>query len=215
MYEANKRFREQHEAGVNNKGQSFIEGDSISMLYPKNNRGNPPQAWIEEIGFDDCDYIALETHGKFWVEMSKSWPLELHVPCREPLNHLMSQCNHHRRHFNCSSDDLEAEIMNCQVALRSRFRTTFERTPNITARCFDPMPPEKYVDYMGKILQKKRIESEYFHRDSNAKRHKDRECIWQQSEEFQEKVRRKIIEKFPYYQFCERCMGSDMELQLN
>jgi hypothetical protein len=46
--------------------------------------------------------------------------LLLYRPCRDPIDHLMSLCNHKRRNFTCYDDDdqlelLEKEIQNCIV----------------------------------------------------------------------------------------------------
>ena len=53
----------------------------------------------QEIGFEDCDYISAETSWSFWRDTFGNGrfhglKMELHVPCRDRLDHLMSQCNH-------------------------------------------------------------------------------------------------------------------------
>lgn len=197
-------------------GESLLEvdlGDAVSKLYDNHNRGRPPDGFMNEVGFDDCDYIAQEIPAEDWSMFSSRWEMELHVPCREPLDHLMSQCNHKGYRFNCTADLLKKEIRKCTVKTYIRMKRILEIDPNITLKCFDPMPPQRYVDYMGKILQRKRIESDYFHRDSNLPRDKDSECIWKQSEEFQEQIRT-MLKRIFYYEYCEKCMGTSEELVL-
>ena len=210
--EANRRFRETHKTGKVNRLNTVK--DSITKLYHGGNRGSTPPDWMEEIGFDDCDYIALETKAPTWIHFAKTQKMELHIPCREPLNHIMSQCNHHGRSFNCSNPNIDEELDKCQIGLHSRFKSYLPEKPNIVTKCFDPMPPARYVKYMGTILQPKRIESDYVHRDSNAKRDRESECIWHQSDEYKENFRQRLLDNFPYYRFCDDCMGSNMELPL-
>jgi len=187
--------------------------DAVSKLYPYNNRGNPPPQFSAEIGYDDCDYIALETKAGDWSKFTSLFPMELHVPCREPLDSLMSQANFRMKTFICNASNLEAEI-DRHVLYLDRFQDTLENSPNITVKCFNPFPVHRYLDYMGNILQRKRIESEYFHRDMNRKRDMDKECIWKAGPEFQDKVRSIMLQKYEWYNFCDRCIGSDQELPL-
>lgn len=70
-----------------------------------------------------------------------------------------------------------------------------------------------YVEYMSNILQRKRIELEYFHRDTNKSRDKSQDCIWNAGEDFQGRLRSELME-FEYYKLCDECMGLDDELPL-
>ena len=85
---------------------------------------------------------------------------------------------------------------------------------DIDIKCFDPLPVNNYLDYMGNILQRKRIESEYIHRATNAPRHKDRECVWNQSDQWKAHLKRILRHNYEYWAFCDECMGSDDELPL-
>ena len=81
-----------------------IPGDTISKAYPERgfNRGRFRNFIQTEIGYDDCDYIALEAPWDRWsntvLPQLADVPLntlELHVPCRKPaVDHLMSMCNY-------------------------------------------------------------------------------------------------------------------------
>ena len=201
-------------------------GDSVTKLggrlygWHRQNRGKVPLSFMDEIGYEDCDYIAQEMEADWWKQFSQKWKLELHIPCREPLGHLMSQCNGwpQPKTFKCADEDdqLRREIDKCAMYLNDRFDNThLQSDPNITLKCFVPMPPSRYVDYMVKILQRKRIESNYLHRATNSHRNKSNECIWNAGEEFQQRVKSMLIEKFQYYQFCDECIGSANELPLS
>ena len=64
---------------------------------------------MQEIGYDDCDYVSLEQGWKIWSTIFPNGnfhgvPVELHVPCRDPLDHFMSQT---RGKFSCNETDQE------------------------------------------------------------------------------------------------------------
>jgi hypothetical protein len=171
-----------------NSGETLLKkiavksDDLIAKQFKKHDRGRVPGKIMQEIGFEDCDYISMESPWKFWKKFNdKEWPwpssLELHVPCRDPLRHLMSQCNHKSKHFNCTAEDLPHEISKCLVG-NGRFSRALEKQSNIDLKCFNPIPMEPYLEYMAERLQRKRIEAAYFHRDSNTPRDKGSECIW-------------------------------------
>lgn len=197
-------------------------GDVISQVKARHNRGNIPRNIMVEIGFDDCDYVALETvRPSEWTEyVAQQWPLELHVPCRDALDHLMSSCNHQGKTFNCDASDdanLAQQVRTCvnPRLTNTRFKPWLAEHPNITLQCFQPFPVSSYVNYMGRILQRKRVESTYVHRESNPPRNRTNECIWTATETFQDAVRQQLKKQFPCYRFCEECMGSVNELRLD
>ena len=47
--------------------------------------------------------------------------------------------------------------------------------------------------------------------ETNEERNKEDECIWY-NDEVRAKVDKYLLEKVPYYQFCDRCMGSENEI---
>lgn len=71
----------------------------------------PPSIWLRELRL--CKSLLIETgwHGntwKFWPQLADTLhsinanlTLELHVPCRDPVQHLMSYCNHKHKVFDC------------------------------------------------------------------------------------------------------------------
>lgn len=71
-----------------------------------------------------------------------------------------------------------------------------------------------YVQYMSNHLNKRRFESiPYIKRETNDPRHRDQECIWN-NPTVSEKVDQYLLDMVPYYQFCDRCMGSEHEIPL-
>ena len=85
---------------------------------------------MKEEGFEDCDWISLEEPAGTWPKFFQNrekWPLEFHVPCREPLDHFLSMCNHKNRQFDCTATDLEKEIQK----LRTLFESFFIRFESI------------------------------------------------------------------------------------
>mmetsp|Transcript_2742 Transcript_2742/g.6203 ORF Transcript_2742/g.6203 Transcript_2742/m.6203 type:complete len:356 (-) Transcript_2742:222-1289(-) len=176
---------------------------------------------MNEIGIEDCDYIARGIDSSYWAHLSNTEKLELHVPCvRDPLDHLMAQCHafFKPKAFDCADRDVAHQIEECvNVGVKNRFRNKDLRSnPNIELKCFDPMDsPARYRDYMGTILQRKRVENDFFYHDpATAPRNKEDECVWSAGEEYQMKTRMMMAEKYEYYQFCNECMGSENELPL-
>ena len=143
---------------------------------------------MDEIGFEDCDFISMESNWPFWRRF-EDWPLplELHVPCRDPLDHLMSQCNHHRRTFNCVNasrgpESLAWEVNRCSLFL-NRFAWDLLSLNNTRVKCYnfsDQFSP--YLAHMDKVLQKKRIPAKFIRWETNRPRNKSDECIWSDPE---------------------------------
>ncbi len=95
-----------------------------------------------------------------------------------------------------------------------RYGEDLRKFPNATMKCFDPIPPSNYVDYMGKILQHRRIKGDYFHVNTNKPRNKADECLWNAGADFQDKVWSILIAYYDIYRFCEECMESVDRLPL-
>jgi hypothetical protein len=215
--EANKRFKQ---STIPNKSVSTDMGDSVSKVAPlvgwinqAFHRSRVPDPIMFERGFDDCDYIALESEPKAWKSIYEQWKMELHIPCRDPLSHLMSMCNFKQYEFQCSAKNISTEVEKCNVFL-SRMSREFQNVRNVQLKCFNPIPPQPYLNYMGTILQRKRVEAEYIHRDSNLPRDKGKECIWKESQEFRDELLKTLRKEYFYYEFCGQCMGSNKELPL-
>ena len=157
--------------------------DIYSRQHPKSNWGKVLFSSMKEIGFEDCDYVVMETAHIQWDRIFRNWyrPLELHVPCRDPIDHLMSMCNAKFKTYNCSAKsdgEIDAAIRGCEVFVSARFSSRLTNVTNIHLKCFRaPLKINEYIHYMGKILERKSFEIMYVHRDANQKRKKENECI--------------------------------------
>ncbi len=183
--------------------------DLISNKYKDFNRGRVKPDIMQEIGFEDCDYISLELPWDTWTGIAQMWPLELHVPCRDPLDHLMSQCNHRKKEFDCDSNDIPGQVDDCLIGA-DRFDNSLIQMNHLTLKCFNPIPIEPYLEYMNRYLQKKRIQTSYVHRTSNLPRIKASECIWKNKA--MADLVLKILNGYDYYRWCQQCMGSQNDL---
>jgi hypothetical protein len=183
--------------------------DSIAKNYPTFNRGRVPKEIMFERGFEDCDWISIESPWEFWSEILPDHPIELHVPCRDPIDHLMSQCNHKEIIFDCNATNLQKAVNACLVGW-DRFDENLLQDKHLSLKCFDPLPIHPYLDYMGQLLERKRLETDYIHRSTNMPRDKTTECIWELPD-LQDQVRR-LLRRLDYYRFCAKCMGSKDDL---
>ena len=212
-YEYNERVRNSTDHDVRK-----VTMDSISNQTNNNpmmNRGRVPFDIIQEIGFQNCDYMSLEHSWEIWPQLRQSLPkrfkLELHVPCHDPLDHLMSMCLYRNWDFDCRSNDLEAEIEACVFGM-DRFSLQLETLPNVELKCFSPIPVEPYIQYMQPFLQARRIPAVYVHRDSDGAGGprdeiiKGEECLgWYPH--IADQVQTMLLEKYDYYHWCDECLG--------
>ncbi|KAL9178442.1 hypothetical protein ACHAXT_003772 [Thalassiosira profunda] len=170
---------------------------------------------------ENCDYVSHEIDWSFWkTKFGKKRfhgvAMELHVPCRSPIDHLMSQCNYRHKALRCaglSDEQFFRAIDSCTLGL-NRFHS--DLLNHFTVKCFDFRQQfTKYIDHMARILQRRRFESTpYIKRETNDTRNKANECIWN-NEEAYAKAEAYLISKYDYYQFCDMCMGSVDEITKN
>lgn len=212
-----------YERVCGNKGYSFdayqsnvrrkqkIQNDTVKQLKRGFHRSRVPHFIMDERGYENCDWISKEI-GWFWWKKFVKWPLhiELHVPCREPVDHLMSKCNFKRNTFDCSGD-LATEVEKCMLK-HARFHYNLTNLNNTSIKCFDyNITFTKYMDLMDKTLQRKRMPIEYAIRATNRRRKFATECIWQ-NDTLRLAVEKYLIEKYPYYNFCDACIGSKEDM---
>jgi hypothetical protein len=212
-------------------------------------RGRVGKIIMNEIGYENCDYISHETKWTFWPNLmnelnninnnqnnnnnNNNITLELHVPCREPLQHLMSMASHFHKKYICDENETKITIekaihkvymnhlgdmrfSNKLLNTNANENANANANNNIELKCFNPFPLENYINYMSDKLQHRRFYiPKYVKRDTNAKHSKSSECIWDStSEEYKQKVIQLLINKHPYMKFCYDCIGSNNELQL-
>ncbi|CAM9094820.1 unnamed protein product [Ectocarpus fasciculatus] len=193
-----------------------------TMTNGECNRGNLRLSDMIEIGFEDCDYTCLEANWSAWVPIaemfgSHNMALELHVPCREPIDHLMSQCNAQSKKFDCSlsGNAMLKQVDACVVKVKDRFSEQLATTArNMHLKCFDSATSfTDYILYMDKKLQRKQIEAEYVSRITGNPRERENECIWRdQYSKLKQSVKAHLQSKYDYYRYCGHCLGSKDDL---
>jgi hypothetical protein len=194
-------------------------GEAVSSL--DNHRDRIERKVMFDIGFHDCDYVSHEINSEFWITRfgdAKFFdiPMELHVPCRDPLDHLMSYCNYKKMELRCNHEKDEGFYRNidkCMSLMKQFKRYTHKLKLHFDVKCFDfEKQFTTYMDIMAEKLQRRRIVSDpYIQRETNQHRNKTNECIWGR-EDLQEKAKMHLLKTMPYYQFCNDCMGSENEL---
>jgi len=196
---------------------------------------------LGEVGFEDCDYISQEKEYTYWHKNFPDGkflgvPVELHVPCRDPVDHLLSQCNFRAetRRLPCNSDPeqsgaLYSAIEDC-ILSADRFHRSLTET--FSVKCFDFRKQfTEYTSYMSTTLQSRRFEVDrVVGRMTNKPRNKTDECIWDHPD-LLEKTRNYLMYNLTsdnekrkgnkkggkiilsdYYRFCDECMGSKDDL---
>mmetsp|Transcript_6223 Transcript_6223/g.9080 ORF Transcript_6223/g.9080 Transcript_6223/m.9080 type:complete len:318 (+) Transcript_6223:1813-2766(+) len=180
---------------------------------------------MKEIGFEECDYVSVETRKgvetdwTFWRDTFgdgkfHGLKMELHVPCRDRLDHLMSQCNYKHQKIACDAEtdeELFESVKKCFTYVLQRYDEKLQN--HFDVKCFDFKKQfTDYLKYMSGILQKRRFQSiPYVKRETNSPHNQTNECIWGNAT-VSEKVEKYLLETVPYYQFCDKCMGSDNEI---
>jgi hypothetical protein len=188
-----------------------VPGDSFSKIHKGYNRSRVHASIMTEIGYEDCDYVSHETGWQFWPNTFQGWcvPLELHIPCRDPISHLMSMCNYQHKKFNCTND-LEIEIRECLLEMNRfsiKLTTDYE---NINAKCFQAQQISEYIDFISRKLQPKRVPAQYIFWATNAPRSEDNECIWKNNTALS--FVRKYMGAMEYYKYCASCLGSNNDI---
>lgn len=218
-YNAYRISKERIEDGLNNTFKPGRKGVAYNKLR-------------KEIGFADCDYISLETSFGNWKKhvvdhlefANRNLTLELHVPCRDPIEHLLSACNHRGKTFECpdinDEEALASEVTKClwskAGSRRPRFDPILKSQPNIRLKCFPSFPINNYVNYMGQFLHRRRIEAPRVQLKTNRDRVKKEECLLAQDEKYVAKVKEMALKLdiMGYYKYCDECIGSSDELKL-
>ncbi len=148
-------------------------------------------------------------------------PLEMHVPCRDPIDHLMSQCNYAeptgkfvKQDLACDAateEEYFASVRECFVYVNERYNHDLEE--HFDMKCYDFKNQfGGYLDYLSERLEDRRYEAEeYVRRETNDPRDKESECIWKRPD-LLEKTRTYLINNIDYYGFCNKCLGTENEI---
>lgn len=184
---------------------------------------------MEDIGYEDCDYVSNEVHYNWWIHKFgdnrfHQTPMEMHVPCRDPIDHLMSQCNYAeddgkfvKQQLACDAateEEYFASVRKCFVYVKERYNHKLEK--HFDVKCYDFKNQfSGYLNYLSERLEDRRYGTqEYVRRETNDPRDKESECIWKRPD-LLEKTRKWLIDNVDYYRFCDKCLGSDNEIGNN
>ena len=166
-------------------------------IHGRFNRGRVPYALMRLRGYAGCKYISMESHWAVWKLFG---PIELHVPCRDPIDHLLSQCNHMNIHFH-RNRPFQPQIDRCLIGT-SRFDTRLLTATNITLRCY-PFTDQftTYLSTMIGVLGPSHTNNTYNMRHTNRPRLK----LPTFSRDERAELVRLLWAKWAYYRFCESC----------
>lgn len=179
---------------------------------------------MDLIGYEDCELVIIERPWHWCVEKKNVSGIprflfrepnvryEMHLPCRDPIAHLLSRCNYVHHKFNCALGFDEKEIRRCDIGM-DRFNDSLNASLDL--HCFNSSAVQPYFHYMDTRLQRKRaaFTSEYVHRNTNKPR--GASCLQEEKHvALRNKVEEWLIATDDYYRFCRDCMGSTQELPL-
>jgi len=192
--------------------------------YPADGNGCD---WHNKCAWNDhrCDYVSSEGDATFWTDVNWSRPMELHVPCKDEINILMSNCffHHDKTGFDCSPGNTTKKELTSQIEAcfggNSRITRRFnkklvedaEKSNDITLKCFDnTITFDAYQDYMDERLHHRGIVAEVKTCRPRL-RNKETECIWKHPKLIKRAI--KIMRKnYYYFDYCKQCLGSSDDI---
>mmetsp|Transcript_5694 Transcript_5694/g.12408 ORF Transcript_5694/g.12408 Transcript_5694/m.12408 type:complete len:372 (-) Transcript_5694:501-1616(-) len=228
-YQTNARYEEARKRNCTTAWGCIQDAATLSGEHLGDNRGRLSRRWMDEVGYEDCDYISMEHKGTlFWEKefMELGGPAlkkELHIPCRaDPVDHLLSKCNHGERRILCSrfrrttttqTEEMIKQLIKSCGANEGRFNNRLlDLRPAVAVKCFTAIPVEPYMQYMSDKLQTRRIQFNYVHRDTGPRvRNKANECLWQDPALWA-KIKEVLVREVNYFSFCQQCLGSEEDL---
>jgi len=245
----NGYFANRYERVCGNKGYSYDayaaneRFKKASTNVERDKRDWKELATINKIGYEDCDYISDEKKWQYWNRFDdfsgeqhpsrtrssqQSLPLELHIPCREPVDHLLSMCNYKKQELLCDTDKqsntteefMQQAMEKCLYHMMfesDRFSMDMIPTANATrtVKCYDFSKQfDGYVQYMDGFLQRRRfVSNDYKSRETNEKREKKNECLLSDEQsELRHAVRDYMKKNIDYYKFCDKCLGGEDDI---
>ena len=194
------------------KRKSFAADGNVNTSAPYDGNkvaGYMLQCTLTKSCFDLAQSNAVQQHD------GPAGPKELHIPCRDRIDHVMSQCNYRSYSLDCAitSDEDFFRTIEEKCFERVYERYQHELKDHFDVKCFDVKKQfTTYARHMSQYLERKRFQSvPFIPRLSNRPRNRTKECIWSRPD-LREKLEKYLLENVPYYQFCEDCMGSDNDL---
>lgn len=188
-----------YQANVRGKGKikpGQVE-DSVYKQYPGYDRTRVPLPLMFERGFEACRWVSFESDMNTWNDLA---PLltELHLPCRDPVDHFMSQMNHKAQRIDCDTF-VPSTANQLLLGVSNRFRDDTK----LKVRCMHFS--NQFISYPAALgLPKKRISQPLHILPTNRKRNKHNECIWNNTD-LKARLHNHLVATVDYYRFCDRC----------
>ena len=174
---------------------------------------------------DECDYVSQEGSYLQWAKQNWSKHLELHIPCKDPLELLMSACFYRTEPpgFDCS-ERIGKQVKRClrvkngiSRRVDNRFDERLLRSAlkhNFTVKCYNTdLTFSSYLPYMDQRLTPRNSTTiPNVTCDGNTTgRNRTSECIWQ-NETLKTQVKKYLLENHFYFAYCMQCLGSSDDL---
>jgi|TARA_B110000971_G_scaffold87188_1_gene89562 hypothetical protein len=169
-------------------------------------------------GWHNCALISLEITKDEWADVTDRPSLAgqtkaVMIPCRDPIDHILSQCNYNHQSF---TDIISGEggEQACADAL-PQCHVGWERYEHSMLEKFDKVVLFKYDDfegverYLDDALPKRRLElehaTEFGFYATNTERSTTNERFTDACPE--ETLRKNLLEKWSYYRLCDKFLG--------
>ena len=173
----------------------------------------------------DCDLISLEVSWRTWAARGaalSAGPLNCSlvalIPCRDPFEHMLSQCNHKGKKIHESSIETPEQLYEKCRGWEDRFSfQMFNTTPPIFARdfCYHFETMNQTLENLKSIIIP-RIRPLEEHRDylieqKTSEKPRKKTPTW--LEALHEKFNVWAVENVPYYKYCSSCPDFDQWIQ--
>lgn len=216
-FQESRRYHNGSTSLLSNSTTTLIDQSVVHDIYSNRSRGyhrgRVPARFMDEIGYENCDYVSQELSYQWWIPRFKDWPfpVELHLPCRDPIDHFMSLCNFHNVTVRCDDKTNVKQVVRSCVKQMNRFNVKLAQ--QFSVKCFESSPQrtDDYFTLMHGLLQRKKIPAKFMRRETNKSRRKSEECIWT-DKPLREAFRSRLMKANDYYSFCDQCIGSENDL---
>ena len=184
--------------------------DLYSRIENGYNRIRVPYNIMDEIGYEGCQWISHEISWTWWQKF-KNWhlPMELHIPCRAPLDHLMSILNYVEKQFKCDNtwkEQIDWILTNGPG--NDRFSMNLLKIPNVNVKCipYENMINGQYFNSMVSKLTRRSVTKTIAKYRTNRDRRQENECVWTNAT-FSREIHNYMTTQYDYYKWCENCLS--------
>jgi len=220
------RFLARRYHGIcSNKGVSFMQtyedfnATSTSIFGERGLDTFVKKELLQSWGLHNCALISLEVSSQQWLQIASSEPFRnqttaVMIPCRDPVDHILSQCNFRDRNFTemiTSSGGQKAcaeALPECQVQWKRYDHSLLEYFDKVVLFKYDSF--DDVTRYLDKTLPKRAIELKHETQYGMYTTNKDRSA---ENERFspkcpEEMLRKNLLREWSYYRLCETFLGS-------